>query len=76
MGNDKKQSYSHLWAPCRSHLGRVKTSPRNISCLILLFADYGNGPTSSLERILTGHGKDMERTCDMKEKEVDAHVTK
>ena len=57
-------------------LGACENVSKKHILLILLFADYGNGPTSSLERILTGHGKDMERTCDMKEKEVDAHVTK
>ena len=67
------------------HLAEVTWGVWNVNnkhiLLILLLVDCGMVQlTSSLERILTGHGKDIERTWkgtyDMKEKEVDAHVTK
>ena len=64
-----------LWGTFPHSLGAGLDFPLNENVddkhilLILLLVDRGNGPTSSLDRILTKRGKDM------KEKEVDAHVT-
>ena len=45
MGNDNKQSYSHLWGTLPKSLGACENVNKKHILLILLLVDCGNGPT-------------------------------